>query len=603
RGDGGGDDGHESEDEGANDEQENRNEARNEEHENRSESGDDGHENGGEGGNQHDNRNNSVERLEIGDNTKGHGTRADRPLTVSSDEQDDDEEDNLNPDGERLELGIHGPEGSGTGREDRPLSPSPESEDGLDNDGDEEEGEGPINQLHNEKPHVEHSRKDVTSPDSSDSEQPPYSVDYPDPWRPAMPPQIQRKGYDVVAMSPEGDGLGDDSKRGSELFLRSYHGYEAGWVGKEVLGIGSEGRVGLWEKYDSDGKVTDEVCIKQKKNLNNDPKLRKPMDVKILEDLRDRANNGSTRLRAYRRYPEIIAHRLYMDFCRHGDLYWLIQRYRHKKQYLPEEFIWDVFHHLVNAVKAMDAGPSNPKYPELTTFVHRDIKPDNIFLADSRGYDEGGIPIYPTTILGDFGLATITGVDDNRHNPSMLKWRGTPGYKAPEQHVTFDLRQLYSLNETNWKNKNDYIPKGVTSEWPLLGTHTNIWGVGASIYELIVLTPVAFDLNKAATEGKVLGKVETHRIPEYSKALTDLVHQCLKIDPERRPTLQELETKIESRRSSFRNRWARGENVPQEAALHLRDDEFARMESGPFIMGEHIPFNWEKHTVMWASNQ
>ena len=47
------------------------------------------------------------------------------------------------------------------------------------------------------------------------------------------------------------------------------------------------------------------------------------------------------------------------------------------RQYLPEEFIWDVFHHLVNAVKAMDAGPSNPKYPELTTFVHRDIKPDN----------------------------------------------------------------------------------------------------------------------------------------------------------------------------------------------------------------------------------
>ena len=257
RGDDGGDDGDESEDGGANDDEESGNKARDDQHEYGSESGDDGHEKGGEGGNQHYNGNNTGERLETGDDAKGHGTGSDRPLTVSSDEEDEDEENSLNPNGERLELGIHGPEGSVTGQEDRPLSPSPEPEDGFDNDGDEEEGEGPITQLHTGNPQVDHSRKDVTSPDSSDSEQPPYSVDYPDPWRPAMPPQIQRKGYDVVEVNPEGDGLGDDSKRGDELFLTSYHGYEDGWVGKTVLGIGSEGRVGLWEKYDSDGKVTD----------------------------------------------------------------------------------------------------------------------------------------------------------------------------------------------------------------------------------------------------------------------------------------------------------------------------------------------------------
>lgn len=165
-----------------------------------------------------------------------------------------------------------------------------------------------------------------------------------------------------------------------------------------------------------------------------------------------------------------------------------------------------------------------------------------------------------------------------------------------EQQLTFDLRHLFSLNETNWREKNDYIPKGVTSEWPLLGTHTNIWGVGACIYELIVLTPVVFDMRKAATEGGVLGKIKTHRIPEYSKALMDLVHQCLKIDPARRPTLQELETKVESRRTSFRARWARGENVPEEAALHLHSDEFDRMDFGPFIVGEHVPFDWENNT-------
>lgn len=74
-----------------------------------------------------------------------------------------------------------------------------------------------------------------------------------------------------------------------------------------------------------------EICIKQKKNFNNDPKLRKPMEAKILEDLRDRANNGSIRLLGYRRYPKIMAHRLYTECCTHGDLYRLIKRYRSKK--------------------------------------------------------------------------------------------------------------------------------------------------------------------------------------------------------------------------------------------------------------------------------
>ncbi|KAL9007278.1 MAG: hypothetical protein Q9180_009722, partial [Flavoplaca navasiana] len=221
RGDGGEDDGNESEDEGANDDEDNGDEARHDHHENGSESGNDGDETGGEGGNQHDNGNNNGERLEIEDNAKGHGTRPNRPLTMSSDEEDEDEdededeEDDLNPNGERLELGMHGPEDSSTGREDRPFSPSPQSEDGFDNEGEEEEGEQRIAQLQTENPQVDHSRKDVTSPDSSDSEQPPYSVDYPDPWRRAMPPQIQRKSYDVVEMSPEGDGLGDDSERGN----------------------------------------------------------------------------------------------------------------------------------------------------------------------------------------------------------------------------------------------------------------------------------------------------------------------------------------------------------------------------------------------------
>lgn len=53
-----------------------------------------------------------------------------------------------------------------------------------------------------------------------------------------------------------------------------------------------------------------------------------------------------------------------------------------------------------------------------------------VFLAAPRGYDEDGIPIYPTARLGDFGLALITGEEDS-DNPKKFKGIGTMGYRAP----------------------------------------------------------------------------------------------------------------------------------------------------------------------------
>ncbi|KAL8672009.1 MAG: hypothetical protein Q9168_003514 [Polycauliona sp. 1 TL-2023] len=447
-------------------------------------------------------------------------------------------------------------------------------------------------------------KKDVTPPDASsdDSEQPPYSVNY-DPTAEQMatirPLDIQPKSYDVdVELDPEFDDVYLEDLLDTAAFLRTHHGYEEGWVGRRLLGKGAGGRAGLWEKLDSNGGIIDQICIKQIGNaqLQNDPQLRKPIEAKIMEDLRDRPNNGSVRLLGYRRYPKILAHRLYMEFCRHGEIYRLIKNYRKQKQYFPEEFIWDVFHHLLNAVKAMDSGPLKPKYPHLTTYVHRDIKPQNIFLADPQRYDDGGIPIYPTAKLGDFGLAIITGEDDP-HNPWALKRFGTHGYQAPEQKYSEEDFDAMSVSAKERAELQDYAPTGVTQDWPHLGTHTNIWEVGACMYELMVLTQVSYDLVKAHNEGSVLGKIRTHRTPEYSRSLTDLVHQCLKIDPNRRPTLQKLESIIDSQRSMFRDRWARGQTIPNGAAVLLDPDQISRMAVGPFVKGPHIKFDLDEDTI------
>ncbi|KAL9000178.1 MAG: hypothetical protein Q9169_001080 [Polycauliona sp. 2 TL-2023] len=186
--------------------------------------------------------------------------------------------------------------------------------------------------------------EDVSSPDSSDSERPPYSIHYP---RTAEqrdnPPQFEfrPKNYDVNDLGPEFDGLEDESQMDDAAFLRSEHGYEDGWVGKRILGAGGSGRAGLWEKLNSDG-VTE-----------------------IDQSLPDQEVSFS--------HVAVEEHEAGTDAPR---------------QYFPEEFIWDVFYHLLNAVKAMDQGPTKPKDPSHTTYVHRDIKTANSQFTTNGSSDE-----------------------------------------------------------------------------------------------------------------------------------------------------------------------------------------------------------------------
>ena len=49
---------------------------------------------------------------------------------------------------------------------------------------------------------------------------------------------------------------------------------------------------------------------------------------------------------------------------------------RLSRLYMPEPFLWDVFHHLVEAAVAMRYGPTNGSWGG-HEIVHRDIKPGN----------------------------------------------------------------------------------------------------------------------------------------------------------------------------------------------------------------------------------
>ena len=58
---------------------------------------------------------------------------------------------------------------------------------------------------------------------------------------------------------------------------------------------------------------------------------------------------------------------------------------------------------------------------------------------------KSGIPFYPMTKLGDWGLARQTHVNDP-DNPTILHKAGTPGYKAPVSTAFAHTRAPQLLN-------------------------------------------------------------------------------------------------------------------------------------------------------------
>jgi serine/threonine protein kinase len=223
---------------------------------------------------------------------------------------------------------------------------------------------------------------------------------------------------------------------------------EDGWHPVRPLGQGSFGRVGLWQKIDSDGQVVDSIAIKQQKY--GDRREHEEMtlgahglsrEAALMHQLNNLDNPNIIRLRGFKNNGPEKLWRFYFEYCHGGDLDNLITNYCAWNTYLPEEFLWDVFHGLAHAAQTLQQGPFRDLDTDRSTdneVVHFDLKPQNVFLDNTAAPTLHGDPrhrtpqivYYPTVKMADFGLATITGVDD-QDNPREYRERGTDLYKPP----------------------------------------------------------------------------------------------------------------------------------------------------------------------------
>ena len=141
--------------------------------------------------------------------------------------------------------------------------------------------------------------------------------------------------------------------------------------------------------------------------------------------------------------------------------------------------------------------------------AHRDLKPDNIFIATSLPSNEIDIQI------GDFGIACSTG------SPMQTLVCGTLAYMAPEHLLT----------------------KQVATDDLLL--KADVFSYGCLLFELITGSPPFKDLPMGAIAASIMdaqrkGNPFPLEVPSYPVLLSKIIASCWDWKPARRPSFDQI---------------------------------------------------------------
>ena len=176
---------------------------------------------------------------------------------------------------------------------------------------------------------------------------------------------------------------------------------------------------------------------------------------------------------------------LITEFSEGGDLSQAISEAKQLNQKLDENQILTWFMEICKGVK----------YFHENNIIYRDLKPENIFLTTEKHAK-----------IGDFGFSKMIG----KSKPTNT---ATSNYMSPEAY-----------------NGKDYT------------FSTDIWSLGVLLYELCLLEhPVdkyQLKLKKEFLEGKIPKLKENDK--SYSEKISDLIERMLNVEPEKRPSLDEI---------------------------------------------------------------
>ncbi|CDR93901.1 protein kinase domain containing protein, putative [Babesia bigemina] len=262
---------------------------------------------------------------------------------------------------------------------------------------------------------------------------------------------------------------------------------------KALRRIGA-GRFG--EVFQVQHKVTGELyCWKvvAYKGLTEKEKEQLVMEVNVMRDLKH-----PNIVRYVDRVVDRQKHLLYiiMEYCDSGDLAENMRQFRKHYDKVNEQVIFDIALQLLFALAYCHNSSLGPKQGKI---LHRDLKPQNIFLhSNYRNKTRNGY----ICKIGDFGLCRSIGLESFAHSCV-----GTPYYWCPE---------LLLSHSKNYDDKMD------------------MWALGVVLYELSYgKTP----FHKATTLAELAQQMK-NGVPlplrGRSRQLNTLLYALLQRDPARR---------------------------------------------------------------------
>lgn len=245
-----------------------------------------------------------------------------------------------------------------------------------------------------------------------------------------------------------------------------------------------------------------------------------------------------------------------MEYCQGGSLADLKQGY-HPNTWsvtLSERYLWFLLDMFTRSGMLMERGPSPDGNPLWNMIIHGDMRLDNILLGDNPGayYTDFLLPK-----IADFGVALIKPAGGDVPNNAWNDF-GPEGARAPEQvksnHFLTPAEKLIA-------------GKTYTPDSPAI-----VWGVGFLLYSLLVNSPEALNSDDDAwtdagtpnapnglwpdyfdDDGDPLGDpyspflandFDPIIIGRYSTALRQLIRDCLEVNPQNRPTLDQVRATI-----------------------------------------------------------
>ena len=218
------------------------------------------------------------------------------------------------------------------------------------------------------------------------------------------------------------------------------------------------------------------------------------------------------------------------------------------------------------------------------------------------GIEDGknGFPSYPVAKTGDWGLAIKVKPNDPA-NPLRMRGAGTRVYYAPVSISRIEIGiSLISMKEQRVPRQSEAYKAQLrrhldgTAPLPKLSAHTNVWGIGAIMFELLTHEAVVtYLVDDEWTVDEAFIDIPNVRNPRYSGALTELIRLCLEPEPWDRPSIEELELKIETKCQSILNEYAANPDIQERDRLYYKGSEINEMPPGnwnywyPYL--EYVP--------------